>query len=158
MDFTIKQAAKITGIPADTLRYYDKEGIISPKRRENEYRYYDESDITILKNIVVMKYARFTLLEMKNMEKLFIREPNIECNEISKSILNAKIAELKQAICNYQKIIGLMEELLQMAGSAESYHKNERQIAEFINQIFDDIRSGNLPSGSSAKSNKKDAK
>jgi DNA-binding transcriptional MerR regulator len=142
MKRTIRQTTAATGLSGDTLRYYEKEGMISPKRHENGYRYYDEHDIMILKNIVVMKYAHFTLAEMKSMEELYTREPNSECNEICKRILNAKIAELKQAIFNYQKIVKLMEALLPMVESSDAYHSNEKRIDEFIDQIFADIQSG----------------
>jgi len=140
MELTIGQTTEITGLSADTLRYYEKEGMISPKRHENGYRYYDENDIAILKNIVVLKYAHFTLSEMKSMEEIYAREVNVECNEISKRILNAKITELNQAINNYQKIIALMEELLSMADSSDAYYRNERRIDEFIEQIFNEIK------------------
>lgn len=140
MKWTIKQTTKITGLSADTLRYYEKERMISPKRYDNGYRYYDEKDIVSLKNIVVMKYAHFTLAEMKSMEDLYARDANDECNEICKRILTAKITELNQAIHNYQKIITLMEVLLPMVKDADTYQNNEKQIDEFIGRIFDDIQ------------------
>lgn len=138
--WTVKETAEKTGIPADTLRYYDKEGIVSPKRSEGGYRLYDDRDISYLKNIVVMKYAHFTLSEIKSMETLFAHEAGIDCNEISKGILNAKILELRQAINNYQKIVALMEELLPMIDCVASYKANGKRIDGFIGQIFDDIR------------------
>lgn len=144
MGWTIKQTTEKTGISADTLRYYDKESIVSPKRNENGYRQYNDNDISILKNIVVMKYAHFSLAEIKSMEELFNREPGANCNEICKGILDSKITELRQAICNYQKIAKLMEELLSMIDSVDSYLANEERIAEFIGQIFDDIRNDSL--------------
>lgn len=144
MGWTIKQTADKTGLPADTLRYYDKEGLVSPKRSGNGYRQYDDSDISMLKNTIVMKYAHFSLAEMKSIEALFNRNPSTKCNEICKDIFNSKITELRQVIDNYQKIVTLMEELLQMIDSAESYHANEERIDAFIGQIFDDIRNDRL--------------
>ena len=140
MEWTIKQATERTGIPADTLRYYDKEGILPAKRRENGYRYYDENDITALKNIVIMKYARFSLAEMKSMEELFARDPQAECNEICRYILDSKIKELDLAIGNYQKIISLMKELLTMVGSTEAYLENKAKVDEFLDHVFEDVR------------------
>jgi len=142
MKWTIKQTTESTGLSADTLRFYEKEGMVSPKRHENGYRYYDERDIMILKNIVVMKYAHFTLAEMKSMEELYAREPNSKCNEIVKRILNAKISELNQAILNYQKIVKLMEAMLPMVESVETYQSNEDRIDEYIDRIFIAIQSG----------------
>ena len=142
MEWTIKQAAELTGLSADTLRYYEKEGMISPKRGGNGYRYYDERDVAILKNIVVMKYAHFTIAEMKSMEALYNSEPCTECSAICKRILNAKIGELEQAIQNYKKIIALMDTLLPMVDSMDAFLSNEKKIDEFIAQIFNDIKRG----------------
>ena len=144
MEWTIRQATKATGLSADTLRYYEKEGLIAPKRHENGYRYYDEDNIATLKNIVVMKYARFTLAEMKNMEELYTREPSSECNEICKRILNAKITELNLAIVNYRKIVMMMVALLPMVDSIDAYQRNEKRIDEYLDQIFNDIQRGDL--------------
>ena len=38
MAWSITQMAQMSGIPTDSLRYYDKLGIVSPKRAENGYR------------------------------------------------------------------------------------------------------------------------
>ena len=142
MQWTIRQITEGTGLSADTLRYYEKERMVSPKRHENGYRYYDENDIAILKNIVVMKYAHFTLAEMKSIEELYTREPGVDCNEICRTILNAKITKLNQAIINYQEIVKLLEALMPMVESADAYHCNEKRIDEFIDQIFNNIQHG----------------
>jgi len=144
MGWTVKQTVEKTGIPADTLRYYDKEGIVSPKRHENGYRQYDDNDITSLKNVVVMKYAHFSLAEMRSMEELLSSEPSANCNEICIRIIKSKATELKRAICNYQKIVMLMEELLSMVNGIDSYRENQEEVDGFISQIFDDIRSDTL--------------
>lgn len=144
MGWTIKQTVEKTGIPADTLRYYDKTGLLSPRRNGNRYREYDEQDIASLKNIVVMKYAQFSLAEIRRMEEIFDSDPSADCAAVCKEILDAKITELRQVIKNYQKIVVLMEELLPMTESVDAYQKNEDRIDGFIAQIFDDIRSGSL--------------
>ena len=43
--FTVGETARICSIPADTLRYYDKIGLIHPSvMGENVYRYYKYED------------------------------------------------------------------------------------------------------------------
>jgi MerR family Zn(II)-responsive transcriptional regulator of zntA len=142
MDLTLKKITEITGLSADTLRYYEKEGIVFTKRQENGYRYYDESDVTVLKYIVVMKYAGFSLSEIKSIVKLFGREPSEECSGIVKNLLDTKILELKLAIRNYQKIVKLMEASRPLVYCADAFRENEQAMNEFISQIFDDIQKG----------------
>jgi len=139
MNYTIRQTAEITGLSADTLRYYEKEGVISPKRSENGYRYYDENDIAALKYIVVMKYAHFTLSEIKSMEELQTRARGTQCNEIAKQILSTKANELRQAVLNFQKTVMLFEEILQMIESADAFYNNKDRINGLIEHIFHDI-------------------
>ena len=42
----ISEAAKLSGISTDTIRYYEKEGVIYPKRiSQNNYRDLDNKDV-----------------------------------------------------------------------------------------------------------------
>lgn len=42
----ISEAAKLLGISTDTIRYYEKEGVIYPKRiSQNNYRDLDNKDV-----------------------------------------------------------------------------------------------------------------
>ena len=46
---------KLLGTTKDTLRYYEKEELISPSRDDNGYRNYSYEDIRIIKNIIQLK-------------------------------------------------------------------------------------------------------
>jgi len=41
---TIKEVEQILGLPRATVRFYEKEGLIEPKRGENGYRDYSQMD------------------------------------------------------------------------------------------------------------------
>lgn len=140
MEWTIQQAAAKTGIPKDSLRYYDKMGILSPKRHQNGYRYYNDNDLAVLQSITVMKYAQFTLAEIKAMVDLSCDQPTAECNEVGRRIVTAKTTQLKQAVANYQNIIHLLEELLPMMDGVETYAANQDRIDTYMQQVYQDIR------------------
>ena len=144
MTLSIKQTAVKTGLSTDTLRYYEKMGIISSKRHENGYRYYDEYDVSLLKIIVVMKYAHFTLYEIKSMVKLFEQEPaeacNEDCNEAGKQILSSKIVELEQKMMNYKHITMLMKELLPLIDNIDNTQESIEYIDGFIEKIFNNVK------------------
>ena len=42
-------------IPRATIRFYEKEGLLTPSRNENGYREYSDADITQLKQIVILR-------------------------------------------------------------------------------------------------------
>ncbi len=49
--YVISVAARIVGIEAHTLRYYEKLGLIQPQRSKGKIRYYSEADIGRLREI-----------------------------------------------------------------------------------------------------------
>lgn len=52
----IKEAENLSGISGQNIRYYEKQGLISPKsNRINSYREYGEEDIRILKTIRMLR-------------------------------------------------------------------------------------------------------
>ncbi len=52
---TIKDMENILGIPRATIRFYEKERLISPKREENGYRDYSQEDLEKVKKIVILR-------------------------------------------------------------------------------------------------------
>lgn len=51
---TIGEVSKLLNIPCETLRYFDKEGIVKAQKGQNNYRYYDDWDINYL-----IEYKRY---------------------------------------------------------------------------------------------------
>ena len=52
---TIKQVEERLGIPKATIRFYEKEGLVQPRRSENGYRDYSEEDVEILRRIIIFR-------------------------------------------------------------------------------------------------------
>lgn len=75
----IGEFAKSTGISIDTLRYYDKLGVLTPKRIKTR-RDYGELDIEKAFAIVKLKKLNFSLEEIKALFKL---EEDIEASQES---------------------------------------------------------------------------
>ena len=48
---TIKDLEERTGLSRANIRFYEKEGLLSPLRRENGYREYTEADVQTLKTL-----------------------------------------------------------------------------------------------------------
>lgn len=113
MKFTIGQVSKMFNISSDTLRYYDKIGVLKPDiDRENNYRYYSISHLENLSLILGIKYLGVPLseirdtLESENLEqyKGLIEEQE---REIEKNI--KKLRELKKAIGKVKERIEIVE-------------------------------------------------
>jgi len=137
----IKEAAAEIGVSTDTLRYWEKEGIIHPKRAENGYRFYDDADMTNLKYLVVLKHARFSLADIKTISEAPYLSSYDECSQGYKDLINGKIAEHEQIIQSHQQIIDLLREGLLIAGGSSTHTEARNKLNSFFDQIFADIKS-----------------
>lgn len=52
--YVISIAAKMLGIQTHTLRYYERIGVIEPKRSQGNIRLYSEGDIALLRRVKTM--------------------------------------------------------------------------------------------------------
>jgi len=68
---TIGWLAKQAGVNIDTIRYYERNGLIpEPVRRASGYREYDAADVRRLRFIVRAKALGFTLAEIDELMSL----------------------------------------------------------------------------------------
>jgi DNA-binding transcriptional MerR regulator len=64
--YTISKLAKIVGLSAPTLRFYEDEGIINPAKRSRAgYRLYNESSIPQVLYVKKMQELGFSLKDIK---------------------------------------------------------------------------------------------
>ncbi|MFJ8091080.1 MerR family transcriptional regulator [Lysinibacillus sp. NPDC095746] len=57
----IKQFATKYNLSTDTVRYYEKEGLLHPHKQDNGYRVYDVTSEQTIKFILVLRQLGFTL-------------------------------------------------------------------------------------------------
>lgn len=60
----IGEFADLTGISKDTIRYYEKIGLLEPEIK-NKHRNYNDNDAILIKTIFKLKQTGFSLLEIK---------------------------------------------------------------------------------------------
>jgi len=79
---TIGKAARYAGVGIETIRFYERRGLIKqPPRREFGYRQYPESVVLRLRFIKRAKELGFSLIEIK--ELLFLRlDSKATCGDI----------------------------------------------------------------------------
>ncbi|WP_337100482.1 helix-turn-helix domain-containing protein [Paenibacillus sp. YIM B09110] len=66
-DMTIQSFSERTGLPASTLRYYEKERLLQPSHRaDNGYRYYREDQIPSALKIHTLRQAGIGLIEIRH--------------------------------------------------------------------------------------------
>ena len=105
---TIGQVARSSGVRTDTVRYYERRGLIPrPPRRESGYRDFSRETVKQIRFIKRAQELGFTLDEVA--ELLLLRKMNgAECTDILElaqqkvSFIEDKIADL-QAMCDALK-------------------------------------------------------
>lgn len=129
-----------TGLSTVALRYYDKMGILPSKRLDNGYRVYDERDLLIIKNLVVLKYAGFSLEDIKILMSLYHKEEGDDCNAISNEVLDRNLKEMKQKVQLYQEVIKVIESIKPLFETYELYKINEGELDQNIQNLFTQIQ------------------
>ena len=64
---TIKEIETLSGLPRANIRYYESEGLISPKRAENGYREYSQDDIDVLLRVKLLRALGLRIDTIKSL-------------------------------------------------------------------------------------------
>lgn len=98
---TIGGLAKAAGVGVETVRYYQRRGLLSqPARPPGEVRRYGEDDVKRLSFIRSAQAAGFTLSEIKELLDLDASDDRARARELAKArvaALDDKIEELRRA-------------------------------------------------------------
>lgn len=99
----IKEIEQKLNISRANIRFYEKEGLLFPKKNENDYREYSDEDLKRLKQIIVFRKLNISLEEIKKIFNESISLKEISFNKIKQiedeiNILNGakKICEMIQ--------------------------------------------------------------
>lgn len=99
----IKEVELATGITKQNIRYYEKQGLLNPKRdKENDYREYSEEDVRILK---IIKLFRKLDMPLEEIRKLLQEETKLaEAVALQKERLEKEKERLSAALDFCDKI------------------------------------------------------
>lgn len=104
MVYTVGEMAKLLGVTASTLRYYDKEGLLPfVERSSGGIRMFRESDIEWLRVIECMKKAGMSIKDIRQYIELALKvDDTIELRLMmfrrQKEVLQQKMAEMQHTM------------------------------------------------------------
>ena len=96
----IGEAAKSSGLPAKTIRYYEAIGLVRSDRRGNNYRDYSDTDLHNLRFLQRARALGFSIEECRHLLSLYAdrRRASADVRRLASQHIgdiDAKIAELK---------------------------------------------------------------
>ena len=65
--YTIKELAEKTGVIPNAIRFYEKKGLLHPKRTESNYRMYGTEDVARLEQILLYRRMGFSIGDIKEL-------------------------------------------------------------------------------------------
>lgn len=102
-NLTIGQLAKRAEVNIETIRFYERRGLMpKPLRRESGYRQYSDDDIARLRFIRRAKELGFSLKEILELLSLRV-DPDTTCGDIKRRA-EVKIADMEEKIKTLQRM------------------------------------------------------
>ena len=100
----IGELAKLMEVSQDTLRFYEKHGLLAPSLRSQAgYRLYSQADVERVGFILSAKRVGFTLNEIHDLLGLEVTKDDKSCEDV-KRFVDEKLDNLNQRIGEMQRI------------------------------------------------------
>lgn len=130
MKLTIGNLSKKTGVNVETIRYYERIGLLdAPARTESGYRTFDERAAGRLRFIKRGRELGFSLDEVRTLVEL-ADHPSQPCADVDRLVLQ-HLAEVRERIADLQR---LEAELARLAGCHDTT-VSECRIVEALSGI-----------------------
>lgn len=109
--YRIGELAALCDIKADTLRFYEKHGLLSPSSRsEAGYRLYTKDDAARLRFILRAKAVGFTLNEIAELLSIELDKANWACADV-KGLVDNKLAQVKMKLAELTQFSNSLQRL-----------------------------------------------
>ena len=107
--FTIGRLASQAGVGIDTVRFYERRGLLpSPNRTASGYRLYDEDSISRIRFVRRAKDLGFTLDEIEVLLKL--QDKGGRKSEV-RAITRRKLEQINAKMADLERMRGVLESL-----------------------------------------------
>lgn len=134
----IKQAAEMFGLTVDTLRYYERVGVIPPvHRNESGYRDYKTSDLNwvyLVKNLRNAGLSVESLIEFATLAQLRETE-NVEAAQ--KQVLIDQLKELDEKLAEMKQVRDLLVYKIDTYDSHIAQFKTDELTADNVEKLWE---------------------
>lgn len=114
---TIGKVARRAGVGVETIRYYERRGLIEQPEKRASFREYPPGTVERLQFIRHAKDLGFTLREIGDLLSLRV-DPRVNCDAVRERA-ESKIADIEQRVASLRKIHATLEKLVAACGKNE---------------------------------------
>lgn len=130
---TVKEIAKLTGISARTLHYYDEIGLLKPTQKsEAGYRLYDEKSLETLQQILFFREFDIPLKDIKTV----VQNPSFDRNQILQMQRKMLVAKKERIEC----LIASIDDILKGESKMEFEIFNKSEIEEMCSAMIENMK------------------
>ena len=116
---TIGQVAKLAGVGVETIRFYEREGLLNkPKRKQSGYRMFGPEVVNRIQFIKSVKELGFSIKEIR--ELLFLRVDSRGTAAEVKRRIDLKLDQIDRRINDLKKVRSALAEVSRSAGKGSS--------------------------------------
>ena len=106
----VGQAAKRSGLPAKTLRYYEEIGLVEPERLDNGYRDYNDDDLSRLKFLGRARSLGFSIDDCRAL--LSLCDDEERSSRDVRDIASAHLDRIEQKISELETMRKVLRKLV----------------------------------------------
>jgi DNA-binding transcriptional MerR regulator len=122
---TISQVARMTGVKAKTIRYYESIGLLPPPPRgSNQYRRYSMSDVN---RLILLRRIRYLGVPLSTVKSLLLGATDARCVDIQYELLQLVKARLGELDREIAELYLLRDEMEQYQQKLEHCHPDESE-------------------------------
>lgn len=115
--FTISSLARLSGVGVETVRFYERRGLIKQPSVKEGFRKYSEEDARRIRFIKRAQDLGFTLKEIKALLELNA-DPRATCSDV-KNQTEAKMKEVEEKIRDLKKMKRSLKNLSEACGESK---------------------------------------
>ncbi len=114
----ISEAAAASGCHLETIRYYERVGLIpSPNRTQSGYRAYTPADVERLRFVTRGRELGFSLEEIRSLLRLN-DDPKLSCGDVD-ALARVHLTDIKQRLEALTRMAGELERVIDQCAGGE---------------------------------------
>lgn len=132
--YTIRETAKISGLPESTLRYYESIGLVNPIKRDDSsrYRIYSEDDINAVVGLACLNAIGFSIEDMR--QYLHNRDEGLSGADSQIELLNNHAQHIREELHYLQLRLEYVESKAEYWNAIKS--RDEKKINAASDKVY----------------------